>query len=425
MSEYRNKIALGVALSVIVGSVFIGSLYYLPQGTNTTTSTISTTTSVVLNNYPASATTANSSLGLQLDAYVNSTSIQYGQAVQVTVEIFNQLTRTNNVTGASDWKLNSLVNSTTWVQGLVCFTPANFVVFQGYYDSGNLSTARSPLQLYSPLIIAPICLNSNFTAYLFQPYSSVANVSLTSPPNYNYSINMQSSSPILSYCNKPPSAEGLCLAGFTPGTYTIVAGDEWGQLVVLHFVVSAVGSSTSSSIISTVSTSIGSCSTNYSNGTMNGLSLYLATATGSTANLCVRYFYYNTTATATINTLDQLTIFAPVLSNGTLKNVNSSFSISASVSQVQIGGPQLENEGTLVTYTVKSTNASSSGTYEIALSSGLYPQDVICAYGIYLSLQVGNTTNPVVVSSCHALPTPQDNPGLIYSEIVGATNSTQ
>ena len=169
-------------------------------------------------------------------------------------------------------------------------------------------------------------------------------------------------------------------------------------------------------------TGVSSCATTYSNGT-SGIKLYLPQIAGSSVNLCVRYFSYNPNGT-TIHTLDQLTIFAPVQSSGTLKNVNSSFSISASVPEIQIGGQTMANEGFLVTYTIKSTGSAPSGTYEIALSSGLYPDDEICGYGIYNTLQVGNVTDILVGTSCHYIPSPQDNPGLVYSEVVGITNSS-
>jgi hypothetical protein len=212
---------------------------------------------------------------------------------------------------------------------------------------------------------------------------------------------------------------------FADGVYTVAVGDEWGQLVVLHFVVTnqpqSVPTETS---LSNSNPLTFSCSTEYSNGTGVGMSLYLAKGSGSSVNLCVRFFYYNSSTTITINTLNQLTIYSPIQSSGTLVNANSSFSISASTPQVEIGGPLNENEGSLVVYTINSIDSAPSATYEIALSSGLYPKDIICAYGIYVALQVGNTTNPIVTSSCHYVPPPQDNPGLIYSEIIGLTNST-
>ncbi len=166
-----------------------------------------------------------------------------------------------------------------------------------------------------------------------------------------------------------------------------------------------------------------SCSTSYFNGTDVVSTMFLNQMTGSSVNLCVRFFYYNSTTTI-ILPLRQLTLYSVVPSNGTLANTHSLFSISATTSEFQIGGPQSENEGFEVNYTISATSSTPSATYEIGLSSGLYPNYVICGYGIYVDLQVGNTTNPTVGTSCHYVPAPIDNLGLVYTEIIGKTNST-
>jgi hypothetical protein len=580
VSEYRRQIVIASVVGVvIVLSIGIGIYYIQPQlGSGTTSVTTGYSA-----NFPQSAQTTSSTSGLELMASVNTTSIQHGQAIQVSVEVFNTITKANNVSGASNWYLNDMNPSLllgpgnlSSMLGFTCFAPANFVIFKGDYGSGNLSSIGSPLVLYGHEMATPSCHKSNFDLYVFQPYSGEANVSLTTPPNYNYTINMQASSAILSYCNIPPGAEGVCFSGFSPGVYTIAAGDEWGQLLLLHFVVTnSVTTTSSTNSISTYSTytntmytassninlsdycppvsaggfefrlvsdstgtpvnpdsisavnmltcngenqvatinefsyigggwivpvfpqqamyggglnitvtyqgktynfagaippigtdcvtlivpsgnvsfitvmngsgsycsqsstsssssnsnystlGVSSCSETFSNGTSTGEDLYLAQLSGSTAKLCVRYFYYNTTLPISLNSLRQLTIYAPVQSSGTLRNADSSFLVSADVSQVQIGGPQQENEGVLVSYTIKSIGSAPSGTYEIALSSILYPKDIACGDGIYMTFQVGNATNPVVGTSCHYDPTPQSNPGVVYSEIVGITNSTQ
>ena len=167
-----------------------------------------------------------------------------------------------------------------------------------------------------------------------------------------------------------------------------------------------------------------SCSTSYFNGTDVVSTMFLNQNTGSSVNLCVRFYYYNSTSTDTILPLQRLTIYSVVPSNGTLSNSNSLFSISATTSQFQIGGPQSENEGFAVNYTISAPSSTPIGTYEIGLSSGLYPNYVICGYGIYVNLQVGNSTNLTVGTSCHYVPAPMDNPGLVYTEIIGKTNST-
>ena len=166
-----------------------------------------------------------------------------------------------------------------------------------------------------------------------------------------------------------------------------------------------------------------SCTDNYPNGTDIGLTLFLPQNTPSSDYLCVKFYFYNVTAPITINTTQQINIYSPT-SSGSLVNINSRFYVTANVSQISIGGPQSVNEGTEVAYRIFSNASTPSGTYEIGFSSGLYPKDIICAYGIYLYLQVGNTTNSVVGSSCHYVPVPQSNPGLVYTEFVGITNSS-
>ena len=98
-----------------------------------------------------------------------------------------------------------------------------------------------------------------------------------------------------------------------------------------------------------------SCSTSYFNGTDVVSTMFLSQKTGSSVNLCVRFYYYNSTSTDTILPLQQLTMYSVVPSNGTLGNANSLFSISATTPQFQIGGPQSENEGFAVNYTISAT----------------------------------------------------------------------
>jgi len=170
-----------------------------------------------------------------------------------------------------------------------------------------------------------------------------------------------------------------------------------------------------------------SCSTPYPNGTDVGVAFSLEQKSDAIATLCVRFYYFNSTSPLLINTSRQFTVYSPLPSNGShgdLVNVSSSFSVIPSVSNFEIGGPQNENEGFEVNYTVQPIVPVPSGTYEIALWSGFYPQNVICGYGIYVYLQFGNLTNPIIGSSCHYVPGPSGNPGLVYTEVIGVSNST-
>lgn len=202
-------------------------------------------------NLPNNANTTNSTLGLSLALSVNSTVIHQFQTIKVSISIFNVLPRTNNVSGASDWKMNVSDNRAL---GLSCFAPANFVIFQGYYEESNLSTAdtSTPLNIYdassSTSQVFGICLTPH--NYVFQPLSAVANVSSISVGSYEL-MNTTSSSSVLGICTMSQNSEGSCTTFLPNGIYTIVAYDEWGQIVLLHFV--GTNSSTNSSVTKSIS----------------------------------------------------------------------------------------------------------------------------------------------------------------------------
>jgi hypothetical protein len=574
-----------VVAIVLALSIGIGIYYLQPQLGGTRTSTSNTTTSNP--NYPTTAQTANSTLGLELNLSLNSTVIDTSSsshAISVIISVYNTLPHVNNLSASHEWPIENLSAGSCNYE-----LPLGIAVFNGYYTTANISSQSASSLFLFPALPCPF--EPSPASYAFQPNSYYATIvgkpMVTSTSPYTNTTTtretlvqqlMSDNIPLSGYCCTQIPMNGGFTSGSVPfaaGNYTLVAGDEWGQIVLLHFVVANsitttsstnsvspystytntmytasvninlsdycppvsagsfefrlvsdpsgapvnpasisavdmltcngenqvatinefsytgggwivpvfpsqamyggglnitvtyqgetynfaggippigtecvtlhvpsgnVSSSTvmngSGSYCSQSSTSFSSsnssystlgassCSKTFSNGTGTGEDLYLAQLSGSTAKLCVRYFYYNTTAPITLNSLSQLTIYAPVQSSGTLRNADSSFLLSANASQVLIGGPQQENEGVLVSYTIKSIGSAPSGTYEIALSSILYPQDIACGDGKYMTLQVGNVTNPVVGTSCHYDPAPQSNPGVVYSEIVGITNST-
>ena len=510
-----------------------------------TTNTGFTSKASANSSYPTTLTTTNASIGLNFTLTLSSSELIVGQNLSITANVTNERSAFNNLTSESDWSEPWLIG---WETIDSCNSFANAQVFQGYYTQSNISSLQSgsELQLAKPLSPSPECpfIPGAWSTYFpFKPHESRV--------GYQYSTSGD-------YGNASSSSSNSTFRLFDTEVYTVVAGNEWGQLVLLHFTVSdnsvqttssntisantffpttcaissvggfefrvvsdSMGSPVNASSISAVdrvgcnnenqvvyltqfsyseegwivpifpsqatvggglnitvtyegktynfvgyyppvgtdcvtlsvpsgnvsSTTVmngsGSycsqiatasttsstafspnCATSYYIGTDVVSTMFLSQKTGSSVNLCVRFYYYNSTSTDTILPLQQLSIYSVVPSDGTLSNANSLFSISATTSQFQIGGPQSENEGFEVNYTISATSSTSSATYEIGLSSGLYPNYVICGDGIYLHLQVGNTTNPAGGTSCHYVPAPIDNPGLVYTEIIGKTNST-
>ena len=106
-------------------------------------------------------------------------------------------------------------------------------VFQGNYTLPNYSNAtpliiRNPSEVYvGTPVVGP-------TSYSFQPLSDTA---VLEGGSYNSSngLKMQYEINVNGYW---PNNASTTSTNFDPGVYTVVAGDEWGALVVLHFTVS-------------------------------------------------------------------------------------------------------------------------------------------------------------------------------------------
>jgi hypothetical protein len=96
---------------------------------------------------PTPTALTNSANDLQLQLYLNSSSSASGFAVSVTVDDYNTLASTNNVTAASDWlvALGYLDGAPCWVNG---FT-VGFAIAEGHYTPSNVTEAKF-LDLVNP-----------------------------------------------------------------------------------------------------------------------------------------------------------------------------------------------------------------------------------------------------------------------------------
>jgi hypothetical protein len=173
---------------------------------------------------PVSATGSGSS-GLLLNLSINGSSFSQGQSVEVSITETNSLSSMNNATAAQNW-------GTTFSLGRCSANyPFGIALLKGYYTLQNFSlgekvSLQSPVQNY-------MCVRPPFSTnyYHFLPNSDRAVVQVDMG-NQTVTSPMEVSIPITGYW----TAEG----SFTPlqhGTYTLVAGDEWGGLALLRFTV--------------------------------------------------------------------------------------------------------------------------------------------------------------------------------------------
>ena len=171
------------------------------------------------------------------------------------------------------------------------------------------------------------------------------------------------------------------------------------------------------------------CQTTFNNGTIGG-NLVLNQLI-STVAICVRYWYYNSTNALAFSPLSAIEILGYPANSSRPHNETSLFTIRSSTDQLQIGGPQVLNEGVAVNYTISLANSSSlsvpSGTYLVSLDALFYPQWINCG-GIFMDLIVRNGSGNIG-ASCINVPKSQINQygfldGVLFVEIMGEANES-
>jgi len=203
--------------------------------TQTTILTEPTTSYTTIGLNSAAAKSAN---GLSFAVSTDLTTYQPGQDVQIVTDEKNTLTKTNNVRVSDDWPLNGLTRM--YFGNPNPDIPYGIAVYQGDYTSTNYSTATplnldNPTAIYlGPPVIAPILFS-------FQSLSDIADIipGNSIPGGYASSIiNQQQISAEMTLKGYWTDDSVSKFTYFSPVVYTIVGGDEWGNLALVHFTVS-------------------------------------------------------------------------------------------------------------------------------------------------------------------------------------------
>jgi hypothetical protein len=220
---------VGAASFLVMGNGLGASQTSTTSSTSVTSSTsyaTSTSTGV------STSTSATSASGLELSLALNGTSIASGKGITVTVAEVNTLKTTDNLSVANDWPVGGL---TIGACGRLN-DPMGIEVLSGYYDAANATSGKA-LQIYNPGIYMCPAMLSTIEGYLFQPSSDNATVygSCESSACFNETVSATIS--VTGYWTGGPST----FTSFPSGVYTVVAGDEWGGIAILHFTVAARG----------------------------------------------------------------------------------------------------------------------------------------------------------------------------------------
>jgi hypothetical protein len=193
---------------------------------------VSQTTLTTINDFNGINTASSQSAnGLSLSLSLDSTTYKPGDTINMVVSEKSMLKITNKLLVSDKWPIHGL---SVDICGTRSF-PFGVAILRGNYTSGNVVTA-APLILYNPNGIVQGCLPPvlNVTAYHFEPLSDIATLDATAI-DQSATFEMSTEVSVWSYwAGIPPNA---VQHDFEPGVYTVVAGDEWGVVVVVHFTV--------------------------------------------------------------------------------------------------------------------------------------------------------------------------------------------
>jgi len=241
-----------LAIAIIIAAVLVSAAIYATLGqspktlTRTSTSTVTESTTESLTTTETATTTSAVSSGslangLDFTMVLNSTSLQRGSNLTVSVSLHNSLEWTDNVSGATDWRLTDQSEagpSYSCAQN----DPFRIEVLRGYYDMGNFSQGTP---LVSTVFLPPLGFNqclgyivaANHTApplffslsnnyYVFMPMSDEAQWIATGPQQANQ----------LAVMDETMFLKPVLFSNST-GAFTVVGGDEWGDLQIAHYTV--------------------------------------------------------------------------------------------------------------------------------------------------------------------------------------------
>jgi len=186
----------------------------------------------VPNSLAPSISSTNAATALRLGLSLNATTIRSGQTVNFSVSEYNTLAVMNNVSASSSWPLKGLeVGPCGNLR-----EPFGIAVYRGYQSRSSVSSASAVSFIEPRVFHCPLILSS-ISQYSFYPDGYKAQIWGSCTPEPCGSVEAISNIPLNGYWNSVFATSYH--TDFPPGIYTVAAGDEWGQLVLLYFVVKA------------------------------------------------------------------------------------------------------------------------------------------------------------------------------------------
>jgi hypothetical protein len=360
MARPRRGIGTTVAVVVVIVVLAVATIAFVTLSKSSTSTTPSTSSASSSNtsSTPGTASTSNSSDGLEFSLQI----VPSGNGTfAITAEEVNLLNSVNSVTQGNGWKYptDQLDPFNNCAPGV---SPVGFAVFQGYYGMNNYTSGEA-LPLYDTATLVSCTVNYFPNMYLFQPKSD--NVSVYNDHQFRINTTASVSASVSGYWTGGEGLASQATFNAFVGSYTVLGADGWGDVLLLHF-----------SVATSSSTSVGSSTAPIEcprvQSSVSGV-VELTAGTSSPAVLCFQLYYYSATP-LTINLTSALSIQAlQYVYNGSAGTPRSfsggpNFTVSASQSQLVVGGNTNENEGTVVAFQV-TAKAGASGTYQLGFLS--------------------------------------------------------
>lgn len=174
------------------------------------------------------------------EAVTNPGSVSPDYAIEANISEFNTLTTYNFVSAVQSWPN---ANLSLGPCGTFEF-PFGILLYQGHYTDQNISSG-TPLTIYTP--------NANTTSaprpedcpakpevfsYDFAPQSNNAVVNLTWAADTTATMySMSDSVSVVGYWSGSTGSSAVEFHSLSPGVYTVLAGDEWGNMVLEYITI--------------------------------------------------------------------------------------------------------------------------------------------------------------------------------------------
>ena len=264
-----------VFVSALILLAAVGTGFYFSQTLHSSQTGTSSSTEFTQTGIVSSTEVTNASLGLRLSLSVNATVIPSEDVIEINASVVNTRTTAINLTASDDWAAQGLTEGACNCGNATnkLFDPVGLDVFRGDYGMDNLSSAGQPINWW-PLAECPVdgvqvgtqyLPLENITSYSLLPgndsgtFAGYYLASTSSPPpvcsggicTYSANVTRTYAKGVFptrmgfeQTINAANGTEGFysSLGSSLPSNYTLVAGDEWGQLTLIHFQVVASNS---------------------------------------------------------------------------------------------------------------------------------------------------------------------------------------